>query len=204
MLLHTHTHTHTHTRLTALCPGLPEWAAGKWVAVAPADHMQVCTSLQADNHASTHHSVFCRPDARPAAQPTASKHWRQPYVATLPCETLSSAKQAINNKLQGIVATYLKCGVVVNNQIKKGLLPSLWVKFFLNRWTFGKVTTKTVIVSCTFCLLAVCWPTLYMAWTPLPQFLVDVLYSLLYSSFTTTTALLHNTRLTASFPRQPR
>jgi len=23
-----------------------------------------------------HHSVFCRPDALPAAQPTASKHWR--------------------------------------------------------------------------------------------------------------------------------
>ena len=32
------------------------------------------------------------------------------YVATLPCETLTSAKQAINNKLQGSVATYLRCG----------------------------------------------------------------------------------------------
>jgi len=49
------------------------------------------------------------------------------YVATLPCETLVSAKQAINNKLQGSVATYLRC-VVVNNQIKKGLLLNLWVK----------------------------------------------------------------------------
>ena len=42
-------------------------------------HMQVCTSLQTDNHASmaaSHHSVICRPDAVPAAQPTASKHWR--------------------------------------------------------------------------------------------------------------------------------
>ena len=28
------------------------------------------------------------------------------YVATLPCETLSSAKQVINNKLQGSVDTY--------------------------------------------------------------------------------------------------
>jgi len=42
-----------------------------------------------------------------------------------------SAKQAINGKLQGSVATYLKCGGVVNNQIKKGLLLSLWVKIFL-------------------------------------------------------------------------
>ena len=40
------------------------------------DHMQVCTLLQTDNHASTHHSVFYRPDALPAAQPTVSMHWR--------------------------------------------------------------------------------------------------------------------------------
>ena len=39
-----------------------------------------------------------------------------------------SAIQAINDKLQGSVATYLRCGGVVNNQIKKGLLLSLWVK----------------------------------------------------------------------------
>jgi len=44
------------------------------------------------------------------------------YVATLPSEPLMSAKQAINGKLQGSVATYLRCGAVVNNQIKKGLL----------------------------------------------------------------------------------
>jgi len=50
---------------------------------------------------------------------------RLAYVATLPCETLMSAKQAINDKLQGSVATYLRCGGVVNNQIKKGLLLSL-------------------------------------------------------------------------------
>jgi len=37
-------------------------------------HMQVCTSLQTDNHASTPPLCFYRPDALPAAQPTASKH----------------------------------------------------------------------------------------------------------------------------------
>ena len=42
-------------------------------------HMQVCTSLQTDNHAGTPTTlVFFRPDALSAAQPTASKHWRQP------------------------------------------------------------------------------------------------------------------------------
>jgi len=35
------------------------------------------------------------------------------------------AKQAINDKLQGSVATYLSCSGVVTNQIKKGLLLSL-------------------------------------------------------------------------------
>ena len=60
-------HTHTHTRLTALCAGLPRWAGtGKvktnldfteardsewqWHQLS---HMQVCTSLQTDNHANT-------------------------------------------------------------------------------------------------------------------------------------------------------
>jgi len=37
-------------------------------------HMQVCTSLQTDNQASTPPLSFYRPDALPAAQPTASKH----------------------------------------------------------------------------------------------------------------------------------
>ena len=38
-------------------------------------HMQVCISLQTDNHASTTPlKVFYRPDALPATQPTASKH----------------------------------------------------------------------------------------------------------------------------------
>ena len=40
-----------------------------------------------------------------------------------------SAKQAVNDKLQGSVATYLRCGGVVNNQMEKGLLLSLRVKF---------------------------------------------------------------------------
>jgi len=36
-------------------------------------HMQVCNSLQTDNHTSTPPLIFYRPDAL-AAQPTASKH----------------------------------------------------------------------------------------------------------------------------------
>jgi len=36
---------------------------------------------------------------------------RLAYVATLPCETLMSAEQAITDNLQGSVATYLRFGV---------------------------------------------------------------------------------------------
>ena len=57
----------------------------------------------------------------------------QLHGATLPCETLTSAKQTINDKLQGSVATYLRCGGVVNSQIKTGLLLIVWVKKILNR-----------------------------------------------------------------------
>ena len=60
-------HTHTHTRLTALCPRLPGWAGTRevqpiWILLKQRDiewqwhqldHMQVCTSLQTDYHAST-------------------------------------------------------------------------------------------------------------------------------------------------------
>jgi len=52
----------------------------------------------------------------------------QACVATLPCETLMSAKQAINDKLQGSVATYLRCVWIVNNRINKCLLLNLIVK----------------------------------------------------------------------------
>ena len=38
------------------------------------DHMQACTSLQADNHASTPTLIFYRPVALPAAQLAMSKH----------------------------------------------------------------------------------------------------------------------------------
>ena len=40
--------------------------------------MKVCTSLQRNNDAN-HHSVFYRPDALPATQPTASEHLRQQH-----------------------------------------------------------------------------------------------------------------------------
>jgi len=83
-----HTHTHTHAPLNDPLSGTArvnryqkgstnldfteardsEW---QWHQLG---HMQVCTSLQTDNHASTSPLSFYRPDALRVAQPTASKH----------------------------------------------------------------------------------------------------------------------------------
>ena len=83
--IHTHTHTHTHTHLTALFPGLPGWAGTRkvipiWILLKQRDsewqwhqlgYMQVCTSLQTDNHASTPPLNFLRAGC-PSCHPTNS------------------------------------------------------------------------------------------------------------------------------------
>ena len=78
-------HTYTHTRLTALCPELPRcsrYQRGKtnldfteakdsewqWHQLG---HMQVCTSLQTDNHASTPPLRFLQAGC-PSCRPTNS------------------------------------------------------------------------------------------------------------------------------------
>jgi len=79
------TYIHTHTRLTALCPELPRcsrYQKGKtnldfteardsewqWHQLG---HMQVCTSLQTDNHASTPPLRFLQAGC-PSCRPTNS------------------------------------------------------------------------------------------------------------------------------------
>jgi len=78
------THTHTHTRLTALCPGLPGWAGTRkikqiWILEKQESewqwhqlgHMQVCTSLQTNNHASSPPLRFLQARC-PSCRPTNS------------------------------------------------------------------------------------------------------------------------------------
>ena len=85
-------YTHTHTHLTALFPGLPAWAGTRkvkpiWISLKQETvsgsgiSWAICKSAPCSRQLTTpapHHSVFYRLDALPAAQPTASKHWRQP------------------------------------------------------------------------------------------------------------------------------
>ena len=80
-------------------------------------------------------------------------------VAALPCKTLvsenawkSQANKVTNDKLQGTVVTYLRCGGIVNNQIKAGLLLCLPVKKLLKSLNILHSYGKTVewTVSWTF------------------------------------------------------
>jgi len=80
------------------------------------------------------------------------------HVATLPCETLMSAKPALHDNYK-VIAAYLRCGGVVNNQTKKGLLLSLRVKFFkksVNIWQ--RYEQERDCLMHFLYLLAVCWP----------------------------------------------
>ena len=76
--------TRTHTRLTALCLGLPGWAGTRkvnpiWILLKQESewqwhqlgHMQVCTSLQTDDHASTPPLSFLHVGC-PSCRPTNS------------------------------------------------------------------------------------------------------------------------------------
>ena len=60
-----------------------------------------------------------------------------------------SAKQAINDKLQGSVVTHLRCRGVVNNQIKKVLLLRVQVIFFksVNIWRSYKQVLQAASTS---------------------------------------------------------
>ena len=85
--------THTHTRLTALCPGLPGWAGTRkvkpiWILLkhetvsGSGISWAICKSAPRSRQISMpapHYSVFYRPDALPATQPTASRHWRHKH-----------------------------------------------------------------------------------------------------------------------------
>ena len=110
------------TCLTALCPGLPGWAGTRKTNLDFSDfnkardsewqwhqlgHMQVCTSLQTHNHASTpplSHSVFLQAGC-PSCRPTNS------VKALKATEGLSPRNSELNLILESFTHESLSSGV---------------------------------------------------------------------------------------------
>jgi len=96
--------THTHTRLTAPCPWQPGWAGTRkvkpiWILLKQeivsgnCISWAICKCAHCSRQITTpapHHSVFYRPDALPAAKPTASKQWQ--LFAIIDCFLPSSIR----------------------------------------------------------------------------------------------------------------
>jgi len=140
---HTHTHTHTHTfngpfsgntqvsryqkgrtNLDSTEARDSEW---QWHQLG---QMQVCILLQTDNHTSTPLLSFYRPDALPAAQSTASKHWRL-YI-----------KYNINS---------------VHVHISKNDIKSSAITFEECLWYYFILQYLCVLMACCDCVLNLCW-----------------------------------------------
>ena len=97
-----------YTLLTALCPGLPGSAGTRkvkpiWILLKQETvsgsgiSWAICKSASHSRQRTTpapHHSVFYRPDALPAAQPTASKHWRQIFFLMIRRPPRSTRKES--------------------------------------------------------------------------------------------------------------
>jgi len=119
--MYRNTHTHTHTCLTALYPGLPSWAGTRkakliWILLKQETlsgsgiSWAICKSAPSSRQITMpapHHSVFYRSDALPAAQPTASKHWRhnvcteiERYLQWLSCVQKAAEKIVVQHSCQ--------------------------------------------------------------------------------------------------------
>jgi len=84
MLAHTHPFNGPLSRTTRVSQyqkGIPIWILLKQETVSGSGiNWAICKSAPRSRQVTTpapHQSVFYRPDARPATQPTVSKHWRQ-------------------------------------------------------------------------------------------------------------------------------
>ena len=179
-----HTHTHTHpfngplsgtTRVSRYQKGKTnldftkardsEWQLG---------HMQICTSLQTDNHTST-------PPLSKVEVKLKRRHWSVVSV----CRCWNQCRGLVHTQKTHAMMT---CLMTLKIPVTAMMLMSIqlvftrlrsqswrkstgWakkvgeqthdetsvklIKKFKNRWIYGKVTNKNMVISCTLCT----WPT---------------------------------------------
>jgi len=109
----------------SLCSGLPRWAGTRkvkpiWILVKQETvsgsgiSWAICKSAHRLRQITTpapHHSVFYRPDALPAAQPTVSKHWRHifTYLLKYICFTFSAPPCSFGCNAPGFIRWFWCC-----------------------------------------------------------------------------------------------
>ena len=105
-----------HTHLTTLFPGLPRWASTRkvkpiWILLKQETESgsgvswAICKSAPHSRQITTsapHHSIFYRPVALPATQPTASKHWRH-------CRQLYNQQNSFSHARKANAAIHTLC-----------------------------------------------------------------------------------------------
>ena len=125
--------SNTHTRLTALFPGLPRWAGTRkvkpiWILLnqetvsGSGISWAICKSAPRSRQITMpapHHSVFYRLDAFPAAQPTASKHWRHKCPPVSEIEMVNKRSANIPAEASSVLTTALLTGTLRCRWLKK-------------------------------------------------------------------------------------
>ena len=135
----------------ALFPGLPRWAGPRkvkpiWILLeqeivsGTGISWAICKSAPRSRQITTpapHYSVFYRPDALPAAQPTVSKHWRHKNCPQFPQILRDAAK----------IFTALTGGKIW--QLYLSQIP--WKKFlnFVENWQFLKLQEILLVKKVT-------------------------------------------------------
>jgi len=151
---------HTHTNpFNGPFPGLPGWAGTRkakpiWILLKQETvsgsgiSWAICKSAPNSRQITTpapHYSVFYRPDALPAAQPTASKHWRPDCHRTTTSQFVyflseESSKNKLRKKITIIIMFML-------------LLKNLYESSSANSLTFNQLVPSFMPVSLMFLLI---------------------------------------------------
>ena len=131
VILHLSTHNLLFSRLSSPTHAHTFNAFFRWAICKSAPCSRQTTTL------APHHSVFYRPDALPAAQPTASKHWRHYH---------SEIHIAINDKSQGSIGKNLRCDELLHYTF---IIHSAGEKIFKIGKLLAKLRAKSLTVSYT-------------------------------------------------------
>ena len=134
---------HTHTRLTAIFPGLPRWAGTRkakpiWILLKQETvsgsgiSWNICKSAPRSRQITMpapNHSVFYRPDALPAAQPTASNHWRHSIDHNTLCQYTHTHTHTHTQPFNGLWSGTSRVGQYQKKHSPTQTHPDHWTPF---------------------------------------------------------------------------